>query len=184
MRNKLGKEISEIVPYKQLDYSGKKIIIYIDDFKSKDKKYLEFKNNIKLYDFRDNEHGGFYLKEFINQETFYNILLNSNSSFAQKFKKEIAKILDKLTMNGNIIIENDKIQLKENYSNKLENMLDSYENEVCLYKNHNLISFIKDRMSVLKNENWNKYMNKHIMYCFIITIEDPEEKNRILCKSR
>lgn len=177
-------------------YGGKKIIIYLtennkayfdlnhvinllDDFKAKDKKYLEYKNCVELYDFKDNEHGGFYVKEYINREILFKILLHSNSSFAQKFKDEISKVLDKLCERGDLIInEKEEIVLKE----KLDDRLEYYDNEQCLYNNNNIINFIKDRINNLKNDNWNKYMNRHVMYCFIITIDYPEEKSRILCK--
>ena len=54
---------------------------------------------IEICNIQNNKHGGFYIKEFINQETFYKILLHSNSKFAREFKNEIAVILDKLTNN-------------------------------------------------------------------------------------
>ena len=46
------------------------IINLFDNTNIKDK-YHEYKNDIIFYDFRDNEFGGFYIKEFISQEIFY-----------------------------------------------------------------------------------------------------------------
>jgi hypothetical protein len=133
LKEKKGTEISEnflkLCTLKKIEYKSKKIIIYLSennkayfdlnhvinllDDKSKKDKYQEYKNDIVLYDIRDNEYGGFYVKEFINQETFYKILLHSNSSFACKFKDEIAKILDQLTNQGQLTLHNDNLILVE-----------------------------------------------------------------------
>ena len=148
--------------------------------KSKKDKYTEYKNEIVLYDIRDNDFGGFYVKEFINQETFYKILLHSNSSFARKFKDEIAKILDSLTNQGSIQISNNKLVLVEN-KKPIEYLTDEY-NYVQTYNNENLLNFVKEKIKNFKKSNWNKYLNRHVMYFFIITLEDPNGLNKILCK--
>lgn len=188
---------SKILSLKKFQYKGKKIIIYLtennkayfdlnhvinllDDINAKNKKYAEYKNDIVLYDIRDNEYGGFYIKEYINQETFYKILLHSNSSFARKFKEDIAKILDELTNQGNLILSNDKLTLVENkkpieYLTEKVIYTQTYENEI-------LVNFVKEKIIESKKNNWNKYMYRHIMYFFIITLEDPLYQNRILCK--
>jgi len=192
----IRKKFLKICTLKKFQYKGKKIIIYITennkayfdlnhvinllDDKSKKDKYAEYKNDIVLYDIRDNEYGGFYIKEYVNQETFYKILLHSNSSFARKFKEDIAKILDELTNQGNLILSNDKLTLVENkkpieYLTEKVIYTQTYENEI-------LVNFVKEKIIESKKNNWNKYMYRHIMYFFIITLEDPLYQNRILCK--
>ncbi len=188
---------SEFVSQKKFKYKGKKIIIYLtennkayfdlnhiinllDDINAKNKKYAEYKNDIVLYDIRDNEYGGFYIKEYINQETFYKILLHSNSSFARKFKEDIAKILDQLTNQGNLILKEENLVLVETkkpieYLTEKVIYTQTYENEI-------LVNFVKEKIIESKKNNWNKYMYRHIMYFFIITLEDPLYQNRILCK--
>lgn len=199
-KEKKNDEISEnflkLIITKKYQYKGKKIIIYLSenneayfdinhiinllDDKSKKDKYAEYKNKIVLYDIRDNEFGGFYVKEYVNQETFYEILLHSNSSFAHKFKEDIAKILDQLTNQGNLRLVNDKLVLVEN-KKPIEYLTDEY-NYVQTYSNENLVNFVKEKIKNFKKSNWNKYLNRHVMYFFIITLEDPNGLNRILCK--
>ncbi len=202
VKEKLGEEkrkiFSKFYSHKKIEYKGKKIIIYLtkdneayfdinhiinllDEVKVKNKKYDEYKNEIVLYDIRDNEFGGFYIKEFVNQETFYKILLHSNSSFARKFKDEIAKILDTLTQQGKIIIQNDKLVIKEQIKKPID-YLDLEYVFTQTYDNIQLVNFAKERIKEFKKVNWNKYLNRHIMYFFIITLEDPLGLNRILCK--
>lgn len=193
----IGEHFSKFCILKKIEYRGKKIIIYLtennkayfdinhvinllDDINIKRKKYAEYKNDIVLYDIRDNEYGGFYVKEFINQETFYKILLHSNSAFAKKFKEDISKILDQLTNQGNLTLVNDKLILVENKKPK-EYLVDDY-NYIQTYENEKLVNFVKNQIIEFKKSNWNKYLNRHVMYFFIITLEDPKGLNRILCK--
>lgn len=200
LKNKLGEELSvkvvKLHAIKKIEYSGKKIIIYLTenneayfdinhvinliDNKNQKNKYFEYKNEIEKYDIRDNEYGGFYVKEFINQETFYRILLHSNSIFARKFKDEISKILDVLTKKGLMQIVNDKIVLVEN-KKPIEYLIDDPK-YIQTYGNVKLVNYVKERITEFKKSNWNKYLHKHIMYLFITTLEDPQRLNRILCK--
>lgn len=156
----------------------------MDDLKSKDKKYLEYKNDVKYINFKNNKFDGFYVKEFINQETFYKILLHSNSEFAQQFKNELAPLLDKLTNEGSLIVKDGKLDLN-NHKKTNESKITAIENE-CVYNqtfnNIQLTEFIKQRIENIKLIGWNKYVKKNIMYCFITTLDDPDNHNRILCK--
>ncbi len=193
-----GKLFSKFCTLKKVEYSGKKIIIYLtednkpyfdinhtinllDDITAKHKKYQEYKNEIALYGIKDNKYGGFYIKEYIGQESFYKILLHSNSLFAKKFKNEIAKILDKLTNQGMITIVDDKVVLIENVKISKECLIEPYE-YTQTFDNVKLVNFTRDIIKEFKNVNWNKYLKKHIMYFFIITLDDPKMLNRIMCK--
>lgn len=127
------------------------------------------------------------MKEYINQETFYNILLNSNSKYAKKFKNEVAKILDKLTSQGNIKVIHDELTLVENKEplkilRKPIEILNEEYIYTQTYENRELVNMAKEIISQFKKTNWNKYANKHVLYMFIITLEDPEGLSRILCK--
>lgn len=194
--DEISKNFLKLIIIKKFQYKGKKIIIYLSennkayfdinhvinllDDKSKKDKYAEYKNEIELYDIRDNEYGGFYVKEFINQEIFFKILLHSNSSFARKFKEDIAKILDNLTTQGKLILHNDKLTLVEN-KKPLEYLTDEYI-YTQTYDNTELLDFVKIRIKEFKKTNWNRYIKKHVMYFFIITLEDPLGLKRILSK--
>ncbi len=194
------KKIFRKIAYqKNIEYKNKKIIIYMTEDKkayfdinhiinlfnaepNKDK-YYEYKNDISLYDFRDNEHGGFYIKEFITQEVFYKMLLHSNNSFSNKFKDDIAKILDELTNNGNLMIYNGDLKLVNDdlkLVNDNKNLVDIYYTQT--FNNNELVSFIKEMIFKFKNTNWTKYYKKNVMYLFVTTLDDPNNLNRILCK--
>lgn len=195
---KIGK-FSEIVLTQNIEYKNKKIIIYIfdskayfdinhvvnlfDEQKSKDKKYLEYKSNIALFSMKDNEYGGFYIKEFVTKETFFDMIMGSNSIFSNKFKKEVSKILDELTDSGKLIIENDELKLTSDVLTKIK--IDKFKDEYCYdqtYDNIELVDFIKKEIQICKTMNWHKYCEMHVMYFFVITLSDPSEQNRILCK--
>jgi hypothetical protein len=127
----LGKKLSKKLGLKKIQYKNKKIIIYLtednkayfdinhivnlfDELSAKDKKYQEYKNEIELYKIVDNDVGGFYIKEFISKEIFFKMILHTNSIFSNEFKNEVSKILDKLTDNNIIVIEDDNLIVNEN----------------------------------------------------------------------
>jgi len=60
-----------------------------------EKKYKEFSKNIIGYNYFKNIYDGYVIREFIDEETLYDIILSSNSDFSKSFKKDIGKILCK-----------------------------------------------------------------------------------------
>lgn len=164
---KKEKNFLKIAAQKKIEYKGKKIIIYLsqdnkpyfdinhiislfDEIKSKKDKYNEYKGNIVLYDFRDNMYGGFYIKEFINQETFFKMLLHTNSIFSNKFKNDVAKLLDNLTNKGAIGIANNNLVAITKKPN--EYIIEEY-NYTQTYENENLVALAKDRIKECKKTN-------------------------------
>lgn len=193
-------EFTKIVPIRKIIYKGEKFIIYVNENKrphydlnhvvnlisnkSQIDKYHECKNKIKLYDIRKNKYGGFYVKEFINQEDFFNIILNSQNDFTKNFKNDVSKILDKLCESGEIIISDNNLVLNENrliIKTPEEYIEDEYEYEQT-YENESLVEFVKIQIREFKKANWLKYLNKPVLYFFITTLKDPTGLNRILCK--
>jgi hypothetical protein len=193
--DKYGKTFSKIIPRQNIKYKDKKIIIYIhgnkpyfdinhiinlfDDIKIKYKKYDEYKGTIELYDTRDNQYGGFYIKEFINQETFFKMLLHTNSIFSNKFKDDVAKLLNKLSCGGSITIQNDKLKINNSVD------IDPFKTEYqCTqtYDNAELVAFIRCELAKAKAINFTQYDKVHCMYMCITTFKDPQGLNRILCK--
>ena len=178
-------------------YKDKKIIVYFhdnkpyfdinhivnlfDDIKSNDAKYYEYKNSIECYSMHDNNVGGFYIKEYISQETFFKMLLHTNSIFSNKFKDDVAKLLDKLSNNGNLMIKDDEIKLVDNKITNADILKIEYE-YTQTYDNIYLINYIKEEIRRFKKVNILKYHNIHIMYFCIVALTDPDNKNRILCK--
>lgn len=119
-------------PFNIVHYQNKSIILYeyesniyfdlnqtlsVLDLKNVDKKYYACDEFIEIKDTRDNIHGGFYIKDFINQNSFYHILLHSDTDFAKQFKTEVANILDILTKQGKIGIHNNKLQINNHEHN-------------------------------------------------------------------
>jgi hypothetical protein len=102
-----------------------------------------------------------------------------------KFKDDVAKLLDTLTNTGAVVLNNNKLELVPNDMNKKIVPTDYFKQEyeyTQTYDNINLIEFIKNQIDSCKKSNWNKYVKKHVMYFFVITLDDPDNKNRILCK--
>jgi hypothetical protein len=185
---------------KNIMYKNKKIIIYMHDGKayfdinhivnlcsekSQKEKYDKYKSKIVLYSIKDNEHGGFFVKEFIIKKTFFDMLLHSNSVFSNKFKDDVSKIIDQLTDNGIVVLENNSLKLDSGkimtINDKAKLLTDA---NICdkTYENIELVDFIRNELVKFKNVGWNKYCDKHIMYFCILTIDDPIKQNRILCK--
>lgn len=196
-----GRIFSSLVTFKKISYKGKRIIIYydnnskkpyfdinhvinlFDDNSAKHKKYDEYKRSIEVYSIKDNNVNGFYIKEFISQETFFNMLLHTNSLFSNKFKNDIAKLLDQLTNQGQLMIDNDTLVLNNNIlvTKNVDHFKEDYIYNQT-YENIQLLEFIKHLIVSNKQINYNKYLNKHVLYLFVITLDDPSGLNRILCK--
>lgn len=179
-------EKNPIQKQKIIIYIGEDNLVYFDlnhtvnlfdNIKAKNKKYDEYKNNIVFYDTRNNEFGGLYLKEFISKEIFFKIILHTNSVFSNKFKDDVAKLLDDLTNTGDVVIKNNALVTVQ----KINPFIEEYE-YTQTYNNIELLEFIKEQIRNSQKINYNKYVFTHIMYFFIITLDDPHGKYRILCK--
>ena len=152
------------------------------------KKYNQYKDKIVGYSIFKNQHNGFNIRELISEETMYNIVLSSNGTFSKSFKGDISTLLVNLRQNNQLIIEKDKLQIKEdkykNEDNKINKLLNNTENTD--YTDQNLLNYarqlIKDGMKIPLI----KYKDKHVLYAFITTLQDQKLKlnfkNRILIK--
>lgn len=69
-----------------------------------EKKYKEFSKDIIGYCPVKNEFGGYFIREFISEETMYQIILSSNSAFSKSFKKDVSKILVQIRQDGQLMI--------------------------------------------------------------------------------
>jgi len=205
---KNGKNISNICAINFIEYKATNIIIYdniksplfdinhiinILDFSAPRKKYEQFKDKITNYYFKKNEYGGYIIKELINEETMYQIVLSSNSKFSKSFKQDVSKILVKLRETNQLEITNGNLILKPTFNNKkelndknIETQLTKYikpNNEIIqTYNNPYYVEFLKSLIKDGQDIIINKYVGQHIIYMFIITLIDKENYNRIFCK--
>ena len=111
LKEKLGdkkeKNFRNFVPHKKIEYKNKRIIIYMTE----DLMILILKINIvnikMIFHYMISVimiMVDFILKNLSVKKYFIKMLLHTNSVFSNKFKDDIAKILDELTNNGQLII--------------------------------------------------------------------------------
>jgi hypothetical protein len=200
----LGKQLFKIVLLYTIQYKNKKIIIYLhenqpffdinhiinccDEITVKRKKYDEYKRYIELYIIENNVVGGFYIKELISQETFFKMLLHTQSIFSNKFKDDVAVILTKLSNNGNLIIKDDAIKLINNpITTNIErfkfNLPKKYVYDQT-YTNIKLCEFLQKQIDDFDdNVNLMNYDKMNVLYiCFIVDMIDPNGWNRLIIK--
>jgi len=139
-------------------------------------KYNEYFEQIVYYMWHQNEFSGYILRELIDEETVYNLILSSNSVLSKKFKKEVAVILKQLRENGNLQIDNTGMKLKK--SSKTKNMNEDHANKINT--NYiNALSYNSDLdmiyvTSLIINATTipiSYYMKKHVLYAVIIPLK-------------
>ncbi len=187
-------------------YKNKKIVVYIyknelcydlnhvinlfDELIYKNEKYDQYKSKIIYYQLKDNQYGGFYIKEFINEKTFYDIILHSNSVFSISFKNDLSDLLVDLRNKGLLTIQNDTLKInngkldKKTKSKELTN-IDHFD-KPCeytqTYDNLMLVDFVAKQINDFKKVKIGKYYKLHVMYLCIMTVPDSQGLNRIICK--
>lgn len=167
-------------------------IIKLLGLKNEDYKYNDYQDKITHYGFKKNEFGGYFIKYFIPESAMYEIVLSSHKEFSKSFKTDVAEILCELRKNNQLAIKNDKLVVtkpkytKQNICNtdvkqKLDLVLNSDTNERS-YANPYYSNMIKVLINNGSNILLQKYAKQHVLYFFIITINDIDDKNRIFCK--
>jgi hypothetical protein len=216
--DKKSEKILQIVPKEIIIYKGKKILIFNTieeplfdilhiiallniEGKYFFEKYNEFKNKISHYGFTKNKYNGYIVREFIPEETLYKIIMTSNSEFSSKFVDDIAIILKKLRKTGNLVIEDDTLNIRDNQIEKIDgkykynktnidnidvknkfNQLVKNNDFPQVYDNPLYREMINQLIIDGSKITVQNYVNTHIMYFFIVTIIDPCNTNRIFCK--
>jgi len=201
-------EIQNLGTINFISYKTKHIIIYntleqplfdirhivkLLDLGQEDVKYKEFENQITHYGFKQNEFGGYIKKEFIPEQSMYNLVMSSNSEFSKQFKNNVSKLLCDLRKNNMISINDGNMTLsieKPNYNKK--NISDNSQgNDLMIlykgscdqsYNNPIYDKLIKDLILKGSKIPLQKYAEQHVLYFFIITIADQTKLNRIFCK--
>lgn len=199
---KFGHFLTEIGGAKQILYNQRKIIIYKNpdtneplydinhvirlctnsETSNSEMEYKRNKHRINCCSYRDNEFGGFYVKEFISQQDFYEMILHSTTQFSQRFKAELATLLDKWTRDGIFKMDNNQItSVPVIPSNPFQQNPDTYR-YTQTYQNYELVDFVRGLIKKQQRACWRKYHKKHVMYMILILCRDPLGKNRIIVK--
>lgn len=175
-------------------------IIKLLDIEREDIKYNDYKGKITHYGFKKNEFDGYIIKRFIPESVMYELIMSSNSAFSKNFKTDVSKILCELRKQGAMTIKNDQLVLASNV--KMINNKPNYDKtNICdndvkkqldlvihnhihdpSYNNSYYCNMIKILIRNGAKISLQKYVNQHVMYFFVITISDVEQKNRIFCK--
>ena len=86
-----------------------------------DEKYKEYSTQIIGYCPIMNKFGGYFIREFITEETMFNIILSSNSALSKAFKKNVSKILVQLRQEGLLLLTNNNMSIEVAPSSQLAN---------------------------------------------------------------
>jgi len=107
----------------------------------------------------------------------YDLILSSNSYFSASFRKDVADILSSLRKNGQLDVTNDHITLKhpKSVSNMNKSLNDSLlpygDIHLCSYHSPNDVSYVRRLISMGAITPIRKFVNKHVMYLFIIPLQ-------------
>jgi hypothetical protein len=72
-------------------------------------KYYKYKDKISSVTLKKNAYGGYIIRELIDEETMYNMILSSNNEYAKEFKKDVSKILVKLREKEMLVVKDDQL---------------------------------------------------------------------------
>jgi len=179
---------------KKFDYKGHYFVTYWIDNKlyfdiqhiisvlnlkntHRNEKYNEFSDYIKFYSWHQNTFGGYILRELIDEEGMYQIILSSNSVLSKSFKKNVSKILVMLRQSGGLVIVDDELEFQpitEPHSNKLAfHVKDIQYNHLFSYTNHVDVREIHSYIDYASHINIIKYVNTPVMYMFVVTLDIP-----------
>lgn len=88
---------------------------------SQNDKYNEHRKDIIYYKWHKNQYGGYILRELVDENTMYEIILSSNSDFTQLVKIDIPAILKQLCTAGQN--KTNKFELNDTNQDKITNLL-------------------------------------------------------------
>lgn len=141
-------------------------------------KYNTFSDKISNYIWHKNEFGGYILRELIEEQKMYELILSSNSSLSKSFKTNVAKILVQLRKKDKLEITNDEIKIKK--SNKIKNQ----DHDASLILSKGINEFIPCNYNNIEDQQYaqyliangsmiplSKYIKRHTLYAFIIPIK-------------
>jgi len=157
-------------------------------------KYTCYKSEIAFHLLKQNDFGGYIIKPMISETTYYNLLLNSESKFAKKFKEDIAKLITdirksgqlKLTDNGfeldeeknsNTTILQEEVTVVQDLHNKiLSQNEDELEKVKYFMFSNQFIETLEKYTKEARNINLVNYLRTSVMYMFCVFARNGKRK--------
>ena len=154
-------------------------------------KYNTYKDKICFVSWKKNKYNGYILKEYISENTLYDIIFESNTKNAKEMKTEIKNILCELRKNKMFTIQNDKmcLNIKQNQSiitiDKKDMNDDNLKNkflDIIKHPKHSYDSYLDKLLSDSTKINIAQCHDSHILYMYLMSMKDPENRNRMFVK--
>lgn len=164
-------------------------------------KMAEWEKKINFYYFDKNKFGGYFLRNLLTEQQFLDILLQSQTKFAKKFRKDVSELLVNMRKKGEIIFNNDGKLVKNENNNDIEFEIDdpNMPNNILVPKNtlicniSNLVeqnaskilrpysyNFVQSVVTFGSNITITKYFKSSVMYFFTTNLTD--NLNNIVAK--
>jgi len=150
-------------------------------------KYNEFSKQITRRAWHQNEFGGYILRELIPRSTVFEIMLSSNSTISKSFKKDVSKILDELSNDGDLIITNDAVTIKKpkqrtNVDEEKDTQIQIlFDKKLALsYDNPYDMSQLYLLINQMSYQPIGSFVNRSVLYAFIVTIK--RDHNNVIVK--
>lgn len=192
-------EMGKIIAVEKIEYKGKSMVLYgnieesyfdirhiismLDLSLSKaNSKYDTFKSKIVARTFVKNKFDGYFVREFVDEKTVYEIVLSSTSKFSKSFKKDVSEILVQLRKSGQLEVAKTGLKLKKNSQNNQEivKLIEPPINEPRTINDQEYIEYVKRLVREGQNIALSKFHKKHALYMFAMT--HNKAPNKILCK--
>lgn len=145
------------------------------------KKYNKYKDQIVYRYWFANEFNGYLLRELIDSDCMFEILLNSNSTFGKQFKTHVAKILSDLLKMDMLKSDENGLELRKTEMEKKKKEIElAITHEKYVYDNP--IHFDHIFNLVLKGNkiNLSPYLKKHVIYAFLILLNNTSMTEMII----
>lgn len=175
--------ISEIMDKYYFVYSDKYFICYVRgneilfdinqvisvldlERRMEQKIYKSNSKEIRYHSVHENIYKGYWLRELVDEKTMYKMVMKSNSPISVKFRDDVAEIIVELRKNNGLMIENDSLKIKPITDNSSLRLSEINRPYTCDNVDH--MNEIKKEIMKSRNITVSKYINKPVMYMFVI----------------
>lgn len=142
---------------------------------SYENKYAEYSKQIVARHWCKNEYGGYILRELIDEDTMYNLVLSSNSKFSKKFKSDVSKILVALRKSGQLQISNDELSLKKTDYFEQYTALKYMKERPYKYSSGADMDYLRELIARGKDDEIRNHYNKHVLYAMAMLIKNIDD---------